>query len=156
MVRGKLLWTTYWRIVSFLVYFLILLLVNGLSQVLNNQYFSQIVDFMNSTLGIVAASVLLAFLGDLVWVLLFPMNLFAPLLHGVSAVFTLEFVLRLVDLIGRMLPLPELNQLIAAMPRYILYLVIFIIVILAEYISLFSDMAESRRPPPPYRRYERY
>lgn len=120
--------------------------MNALTQVIDNNYLDQIIEFMNNTVGIVALAALLAFLGDLVWILLFPMNLLGPLLHGAAAIFVLEFVLRIIDLMGRMLPLPELSQMVAVIPRAVLYLVIFLIVIIAEYIVIFSDAAERNRP----------
>ncbi|ABN57693.1 MAG: hypothetical protein KO254_11915 [Methanoculleus marisnigri] len=124
----------------------VFLIVLGVLNILADAYvripiFLQVVEFLNANLGLLIMISVLFLVGDLFGALPFPLNLPGPIFGAFGAVFLIMFLLRLFTLVGEItgVGLFSVFERALALP---IYLIVFIIALIAGYIGLFAD------PPP--------
>ncbi|MDV2482722.1 hypothetical protein F8E02_12090 [Methanoculleus sp. Wushi-C6] len=127
------------RIAGFIVFLILLAVLNILSgDYVQSPIFIRIVEFLNASLGLLFLITALFLLGDLFGVLVFPLNLPAPVFNAFGAVFLVTFLFRLFVLVGEITGVEFFAVLerTLAIPVTIL---VFVVVLIGGYIMLVAD-----------------
>ncbi len=133
-----------WVIVSGLagiILFLIMLAVlRYLSPIVSNAFFSGIVDLLFANAGLIIFFSIMFMIADIFMTFLFPVNLPAPFFSAVGAVFLVVFIFRIIGFVDTFYQLGVFPGLHLA--EFILYPLVFVLVLIAGYIGIFSGLHE--------------
>ncbi len=132
------------RLVGFVIFLIFLGILNIIAESYRGEIFLQIVGFLNANLGLLVLITVVFLVADLFGALRFPLNLPAPLVNAVAAVFMVTFLIRLFVLVadisgvGVFLLFEEL--------AYLIYPAVFLIVLIGGYAVLLTSAGA--HPPP--------
>jgi hypothetical protein len=127
------------RIGGFIFFLILLAVLNILAGAyVQSPIFVRIVEFLNASLGLLVLITALFLIGDLFSILVFPLNLPAPIFNAFGAVGLVTFLFRLFVLVGDITGVTVFAMLerTLAIPVTIL---VFIAVLIGGYIMLFAD-----------------
>jgi hypothetical protein len=130
------------RIAGIIVFLIILGILNILAEGIRVVMFHQVVGFLNANIGLILALSLFFLIGDLFGALTFPLNLPAPLFNAVGGVLIVAFIFRMFLLVDAMTGL-TVFEMIGAI-EFMVYPVVFIIVLIAGYASIFASCCGSK------------
>ncbi|MDD1672299.1 MAG: hypothetical protein LUO82_04795, partial [Methanomicrobiales archaeon] len=136
------------RLFGILVFLLLVAVLNMIVDSVNNEVFHQLVTFLTITTWLVVLFSILFLIGEVCYALFFPLNLLAPLFSALGSVFLVSFIFRLLYYLDRITPTTNFNVLEPLAP--LIYLMIFLIVLLAGYIDIFTCLLSGgpRTSPP--------
>lgn len=123
-----------------LILFLILFSIASMLQI-NNLTYIRVINFLSVNLWIIVILSIFFYIGELFFVFKFPFNLPGPIFNAIGGVLLLGFLFRMFYFIGSIFieesfyPLKNLEPLI--------YFLVFTIVIIAGYISIFINIKHS-------------
>ncbi|HPD81593.1 MAG TPA: hypothetical protein PK357_00655 [Candidatus Pacearchaeota archaeon] len=120
-----------------LIIFLILLIVANVIQI-DNVYYLTFINFLNNNIVIILLLSVLFYLGELFFVFIFPLNLPAPIFNAIGGVILVNFIFRLIYLLGDMLQ--EGIFYVFAYLEPLIYFIVFCLTILVGYIMIFKDL----------------
>lgn len=132
------------RIAGFVVFLILLGILNLIAGYYRGGIFLEVVGFLNANLGLLVLITAVFLVADLFGALRFPLNLPAPLVNAVAAVFLVAFLIRLFVLVAEIsgarvfLLFEEFSFLISA--------AVFLIVLIGGYAVL---LTAAGAPPPP-------
>ncbi|MBT4135910.1 hypothetical protein HOD75_00930 [archaeon] len=130
------------RVISLLIFLILIGLLNFLLDFFDNSVFSSVVYFLNFNFGLVMVFWVLFLFGDLFYVLVFPLDLPAPIFHAIGSSFLVLFVFRifslLEDLIGIKIGLP-----VDSLYLFVT-LIVFISVFIVGYFRIFDRIGTPR------------
>jgi len=132
-------------LVSRVIGIVVFLIVLGILNILAGAYvqapiFLQVVGFLNANLGLLILVSVIFLIGDLFGALPFPLNLPGPIFCAFGAVLLVIFIVRLFLLVGEIAGVGFFSVLEGALSLPV-YLLVFIVVLIAGYIGLFTDRA---------------
>lgn len=107
----------------------------------NNVVFGHLVSFLTANTGLVVLFSLLFLLGEVCYSLLFPLNLLAPLFNALGSVFLVSFIFKLLYRLDSITHTTNFGVLEPLSP--LVYLIIFLIVLLAGYVDIFTCVLRS-------------
>lgn len=130
-------------LVSRVIGIVVFLIVLGILNILAGAYvqapiFLQVVEFLNANLGLLILISVIFLVGDLFGTLPLPLNLPGPIFCAFGAVLLVIFIVRLFLLVGEIAGVGFFSVLEGALSLPV-YLLVFIVVLIAGYIGLFTD-----------------
>ncbi|MBN1502325.1 hypothetical protein JW930_02170 [Candidatus Woesearchaeota archaeon] len=143
MRRKSLSWIVISKIMGLMVFLLMLFLVNFFNKYIENPIYSNIVAFINRNAVLLVVMSLVFLVGEVFNALFFPFNLPAPIFNSVAAVMLVKFMLRMFSFIDQVMELGITD--IFAPAATLIYTLIFFIVIIAGYVSIFHRLLRHTR-----------
>jgi len=131
-------WTILSKLLGLIIFLILVFLLNSLKFFIDNLIYSQIVDFVNKNILIILVIFIMFFIAELFELLQFPLNLPAPLLNALGAVFVVSFIFKIFDFIDVII-----GQNVFFIFRgfsFFVYLIVFLIVLIVGYVNIFSNM----------------
>lgn len=139
-MKKTVLGVTLSKLIGLLIFLFLLGLANMLK--IDNSSYLQTVQFLNKSLGIIILFSIFFYLGELFSIFEFPINLPSPVLNALGGVFLATFLFRIFYIVGDIV-----SQDFFAIFRVfepLLYLIIFFIVIIAGYVSIFRGLSKKK------------
>ncbi|VVB77931.1 Uncharacterised protein [uncultured archaeon] len=125
------------RFIGFIIFVILLVVVNLLVPYVSNDKFSLVVQFINQSLYAIIIFTILLLIGELFSVLGFPLNLPAPLFSAIGGVFLVKFIFDLIIFIDSIIKIP------GSIPydtfRNLAYVLVFLLVIIIGYAKIFLE-----------------
>lgn len=131
------------RIIGFVIFLVLLAIVNILSYYIQNEVFNGIVFLLNSNLWLIILFTIVLMVGEVFSALIFPFNIPGPLFSAVGAVFLVRFVFNIFLFINELLNLRLPFNFDAI--YYIIAVIAFIVVLIFGYFHIFSDIAGKKK-----------
>lgn len=150
--RKSIVWALISSLIGLLVFLILLALVNFLQIYIHNPVFLEIVNFLNANTWLIITMALFFLIGEIFLALVFPFNLPAPLFNALGSIFLVMFIFRIFGLIEVLV-----NEKIFtpfSWITYFVYPIVFIVVLVVGYVSIFS--AVGRREEHREERRERH
>jgi hypothetical protein len=123
-----------------MVFLIILLFLNYLTDSVGNSSFNAVVNFLNDNILLIVAMSLIFLLGDVFGALFFPLNLPAPLFNAIGSVFLVVFIFRIFEMLESMINVKIFGIFREILP--LIYPLVFIIVLVVGYVILFARLFE--------------
>ncbi len=126
------------RIIGFIIFLVLLAVVNIMAYYIPNETFRQTVLLLNSNIWIIVIFTIVLMIGEIFGALIFPFNLPAPLFNAIGAIFLIRFIFNIFEFLNTLL--------ILRLPfnfstwYLVISLIIFVIVIIFGYVKIFSEM----------------
>ena len=128
------------RIIGFIIFLVLLGILNMLIPYVQNQIFSQIISFFNSNIFLLFIIMIIGLMAEIFWALIFPLNALAPIFSAISSIFILAFIFRAWNFIesftGSLISIP--------IPQYLIYVIVFWLVIIIGYIKVLASIGKFR------------
>jgi hypothetical protein len=134
------------RIGGFVIFLILLGILNIIAESYRGEIFLQVVGFLNANLGLLVLITVVFLVADLFGALRFPLNLPAPLVNAVAAVFLVEFLIRLFVLVADISGVRAF--LLFEEFAFLIYPAVFLIVLIGGYAVLLTSAGA---PSPPRR-----
>jgi hypothetical protein len=126
------------RVIGIVVFLILLGILNLVAGTyIESTIFLQIVEFLNDSIGLLILITAFFLLGDLFGALPLPLSLPGPVFGAIGALFMVTFIIRLFLLVGEITGVRffALFETFA----FLIYPLVFIVALVAGYISLFTD-----------------
>ena len=136
----SVIWVIVSGLVGIILFLVLLAVLRYLSPIISNDFFSGIVDLLFANAGLVILFSVMFMIADVFMTFLFPLNLPAPFFSAVGGVFVVVFIFRIIGFLDSFYNLGVFPGLHLA--EFILYPLVFILVLIAGYISIFSGLHE--------------
>jgi len=133
---------TFLTILGLVIFFALLGILNLLKFIIKNEIFLGVVNFLNANIVLILIIIVIFFIADIFWAMMFPFKLPAPIISAVASIFVVTFLYRLFILIGGFIGLNVEN--IPYVLVLIFYHLVFWITLLSGYAYIFS-----KRPKKP-------
>lgn len=130
------------RVAAFIVFLLLVIVLNILVSYTRLSFFQSIVDFINNNILFLGLIALVVVLGEIFGMLKFPFNLPYPIFSAVGVLFIIYFVFDIFDL------LVEISSVDINIPFSIIFKVIAIFVFLAILITGYCHIFRNRPEKP--------
>jgi signal transduction histidine kinase len=128
------------KILGIAIFLALLWLANLLTSHIHSLIYQQIIEFFNSNVLFLISIAIIFLIADLFAILIFPLNLPAPVFTAVGLILTTSFILSIFALIDSLLGKSIFEPLLAF--SVLLYIIIFIFAIIAGYATIFSRLAK--------------
>jgi hypothetical protein len=125
------------RVIGFLVFLILLAILNMLSDITNNSLFSRIVDFFNNNIIFLAWITLIMLIGEIFLVLKFPLNTPGPIFNAIGGSMIVIFLGRIFFLLVDITPISLGLRLISIFN--LVSVLVFFIVLIVQYSHILSD-----------------
>lgn len=129
--------------IGILVFLIMIVIVNVITYYVYNPIFNQIVNFLNNNIILIILMSIFLLIGEIFYALAFPFNLPAPLFSAIGAMFIITFVVRIISLVTKLLSNQDISGPIT-MISYFVYPLVFIIVVVVGYVTIFSSMGKKK------------
>ena len=130
------------RVASFIIFLLLVIVLNIMVSYIGFSLFQDIVDFLNNNILFIGLIVLFFVLGEVFGMLKFPFNLPYPLFSAVGALFILYFIFDVFDF------LISVSSINIAIPFNLIFFVIAIIlffaILITGYYHIFKNIPEKQ------------
>ena len=133
-------WIVLSGLTGLMVFLIILLFLNYLTDSVGNSSFNAVVHFLNDNLLLIVVMSLIFLLGDVFGALFFPLNLPAPLFNAIGSVFLVVFIFRIFELVDSMINTKFFSIFGVFIP--FIYPLVFIIVLVVGYVIIFARLFE--------------
>ena len=107
----------------------------------NNELFTTSVDFFNQNLYALLFIGVLALTAEVLFNLVFPINMFGPILISIIAVFTVDIFIKSLKLVGQLINVDIFEGI--ENYKYPIYLVVIIFTLLYGYLQLFKGFLDN-------------
>ncbi len=138
-----LFWSVLSKIISIIVFLIVLLLLNIYSPLAHSSALTQIVSFINANVFLIIFISVLFVAGDVFLPLAFPLNLPFPLFNAIGAVFLAVFLIRLIGLIDSLTGIRIFS--FVSMIAPLIYTLVFVLALILGYVEIFSEKNHKRR-----------
>jgi hypothetical protein len=129
--------------VSFGLFLVLIGVLNLLVDYIDDALFHQIVTFVNDNIEIIITFAIIFLIGSLFQNLQFPFNLPAPLVNAVGAMFFITFMFRVFAFVDSQIEEPIFQNIEEG--SFLIYPVVFLVVIVGGYISIFTQTVARER-----------
>ena len=136
MARSKITGTIIYQLFILLLLIVLLALVNFITNYVNSSFLNTLTAFINANFVLLIIISLVFFVGRILYLLKFPVSLFAPPFEAVGAVLVVKFliaVIGLIDTLGNTRIVSYIEPF-----RWIIYVIVFILVLIIEYSKIRS------------------
>ena len=142
--RKSLLWVIISRVTGFMFFLAAVFALNILKDRIDNHTFRLIVDFINDNFALIVIMTIIFFFTEISSVLIFPLNLPAPIIGAIGSIFLVTFVFNILEFVDFLIDF-DFFHLIERFTN-IIYTVVFIITIVGGYLSiLFKPFAAAEK-----------
>jgi len=138
-------WIVASRLLGIVIFLIVLAVARAAAFTSGNALFSTLVDFFYANLGLIIFIGILFLVAECFGVLIFPLNLPAPLFNAIASIFLVSFILRLLEVINGYYGLEILP--ILDVLEVLLYPLLFILVLIAGYYEIFSGIGQEEGKP---------
>ncbi len=145
-MKGKtksIVWILASNLVAFGIFLTLLGSLNVLAKFVDDAVFHQVVELLNDNIGLILTLFIIFLIGNIFGSLFFPFNLPAPLINAVGGMFLITFIFRVFELIDSLID-ENFFQNIEEF-SFLIYPVVFIIVIVGGYITIFDHVITEER-----------
>lgn len=145
-MKGKtksIVWILASNLVAFGIFLTLLGSLNVLAKFVDDAVFHQVVELLNDNIGLILTLFIIFLIGNIFGSLFFPFNLPAPLINAVGSMFLITFIFRVFELIDSLID-ENFFQNIEEF-SFLIYPVVFIIVIVGGYITIFDHVITEER-----------
>jgi hypothetical protein len=136
------------RLIGFLIFILIIGLLNVLVPYVDNITFSSVIAFLNKNIWIIILFSLLMAGGELFSVLMLPFNLPYPLFNAIGSIFLIKFLFNILVFVNTQLvnvSLPEVRITIKQL-FVIIAAIVFLIVLISGYVKILVEIYSDKEP----------
>ena len=126
-------------LVSFLVFLIILGILNASLDYFDNNILNEVVRLLNNNIWLILVFSIIFTIGEVFGALRFPSNLPAPIFNAIGSIFLLNFLFKIFALVGTLSEIDTFNAISNVFP--LLYPIIFLLVLLGGYISIFTNIS---------------
>lgn len=126
-------------LVSFLVFLIILGILNASLDYFGNNILNEVVRLLNNNIWLILVFSIIFTIGEVFGALRFPSNLPAPIFNAIGSIFLLNFLFKIFALVGTLSEIDTFNAISNVFP--LLYPIIFLLVLLGGYISIFTNIS---------------
>ena len=144
--KGKtksIVWILASNLVAFGIFLILLGSLNVLVKFVDDAVFHQVVELLNDNIGLILTLFIIFLIGNIFGSLFFPFNLPTPLINAVGSMFLITFIFRVFELIDSLID-ENFFQSIEEF-SFLIYPVVFIIVIVGGYITIFNQVITEER-----------
>jgi hypothetical protein len=131
------------RVIGFIIFLVLIGILNLLTYYIQNTTLSAIVTFLNNNLVLIIVFTIIFIIADIFYYLWFPLSLPAPLLSAFASVLLVWFIYNLVIFIFSIFGITILFPL--NLIFWVIAAIVFIVVIIAGYIRIISHAARRNR-----------
>lgn len=128
------------RSIGFVVFIILLLIAVSLSYAVQNSVYSSIITFFNVNIPLFFSIFLFGIINEIFWILEFPLNILAPITSSILSVIVTTFIYRIWLFLNTNYIRSEI-----AIPIGLIYILVFIIAIIAGYANLAREGFEFER-----------
>ncbi|MFH1211223.1 MAG: hypothetical protein V1645_04905 [archaeon] len=143
MAKG-LGWRILSRLLGLIIFLVMILAVNILNNYIQNTVLDEVVKFLNKELLTIILISVFFVIAEIFTALDFPFDLPTPLFNGIASIFLVSFLLDVFVFVIRIITGENLAG-AARLASFVLYPLVFIIVIIVGYVSIFSRMGKGKR-----------
>ncbi len=129
-------------LVSFLVFLIILGILNASLDYFDNNILNEVVRLLNNNIWLILVFSIIFTIGEVFGALRFPSNLPAPIFNAIGSIFLLNFLFKIFGLVGKLSEIDTFDAISNVFP--LLYPIIFLLVLLGGYISIFTNISWDR------------
>ena len=143
-------------LVSFLVFLIILGILNASLDYFDNNILNEVVRLLNNNIWLILVFSIIFTIGEVFGALRFPSNLPAPIFNAIGSIFLLNFLFKIFGLVGKLSEIDTFDAVSNVFP--LLYPIIFLLVLLGGYISIFANISwdhPKKKISPPKNKEER-
>ncbi len=133
------------RVIGFLIFLILLGIVNLLTNYIRNPIFSSVVSFLNSNIWLIVIFSVIFLIGEIFGYLSFPLNIPYPLFNAVGGVFLIQFAFKLLKFILNQANIQISLGVSLSTIENIVIIVVFIIVLIVGYAHVIMDATRPRR-----------
>lgn len=130
------------RLIGFLIFILLIGILNILIPYVNNSTFTSVIGFLNQNIWIIILFSLLMAGGELFSVLVFPFNLPYPLFNAIGSIFLIRFLFNILSFVNSQLvnvTIPEVRITLKQLFT-IIAAIVFLIVLISGYVKILVEM----------------
>ena len=136
------------KIFGFLFFLLMVYVANLLTQYIDSEIYTEILHFINRNFTFLVITSLILMLGEIFFAIYFPFNLPAPLFSSIGSIMIVTFIGKIFLLVDSFTG--ENIYLIFRILSYVVYPLVFLIVLIGGYISIFFRLfTPAERPHKP-------
>jgi hypothetical protein len=144
MIKGKEIFhEILTRVIGFLIFLVLLGIVNILTYYIKNEIFLSVVGFLNSNIWLIIIFSIIFLIGEIFGYLMFPLNIPGPLFNAVGGVLLIQFVFSLFSFITKTSNV-EVNLPLGIIQNFVMIMV-FIIVLIVGYVHIIIDATRPRK-----------
>jgi len=122
------------HLAGILLFLVLIILLNGFVTT-DNMMVKDIIMFLNSNIALIIILSIIFMIADIIYALMIPLSLPAPLFSAIGSMLVVMFIYRILGLIDVILNTDMLSALIWT--RWLFYPVVFIVVLITGFISIF-------------------
>ena len=131
------------RFIGFLIFLVLLGLVNVLTFYIKNEIFLSVVSFLNVNVWLIVIFSVILLIGEIFGLLTFPLNIPGPLFNAVGGVLLIQFVFKLLEFITK------LSKVVINIPlnnvENVVMIVVFILVLVIGYVHIVLDATRPKK-----------
>lgn len=138
-------WIIASRLLGIVIFLVVLAIARVAAATSGNGLFHTLVDFLYVNMALIIFIGILFLVAECFGVLLFPLNLPAPLFNALASIFLVSFIIRLLELVNGYYGL-EIASVLDVL-EVLLYPLLFILVLVVGYYEIFSNIGRDERKP---------
>jgi hypothetical protein len=132
------------KMAGFIVFLVVLAILNFLNLLVDNSYLHQGVQIVNDNILLIILISTLLLIGELFNTLTFPLNLPSPIFNALGAVLIVALIFRIFTLADSITE-EDISQILDPL-SILVYPLVFIIVVLVDYVGIFATLFERKKP----------
>jgi hypothetical protein len=131
------------KVVGFLIFIILVVVAEMVLQNVENETFSQIVQFFSSNALLLFLITIFAMMGGIFWVLDFPFNIPSPIVQAVGSIFIVTFLLKAVaftaEMFGKVFEVSGIIQII-------IFILVGLVILVMGYLKLLVKLGKDIEP----------
>lgn len=131
------------KLLGLLIFAILIGIINFLTTSIPNQIYISAVAFINSNLVLLVIMIVIFSISEILFELKFPISLPAPVLSAVGSIFLITFLFKII--IFTDVTLGTNASVLISPYKELTYILIFIIVLISGYFSIFHDYGKKQR-----------
>jgi len=131
------------RVVGFLIFLVLLGIINVLTFYIRNEMFISVVNFLNTNIWLIIIFSVIFLIGEIFGFLMFPLNIPGPLFNAVGGVLLIQFAFKLFQLIINLAKI-QINIPINYIENLVM-IVVFIIILVVGYVHIILDATHPKK-----------
>jgi hypothetical protein len=144
MAKGKeILHEIIVRVIGFLIFLVLLGLVNILKYYIKNEIFGSVVNFLNANIWLIIIFCIIFLIAEIFYYLIFPLNIPGPLFNAVGGALLIEFAFKLLIFIT------NLSNVVLNIPldfiERVVIIIVFIVVLVIGFVRIVLDATRPKK-----------
>ncbi|MFA5856055.1 MAG: hypothetical protein WC867_01755 [Candidatus Pacearchaeota archaeon] len=132
------------QLIAFVIFLVLIGIVNVLTYYIENEIFFQVVSFLNSNLILIILFSIIFMIGEMFSVLIFPLNTPYPIFNGTGAFLLVEFIFNVIEFLDKLVGI-NLGNIPFELLRTAISFLVLIIVVVVGYIEILNRFRNKKR-----------